>query len=75
MVVRLEPHYVISNCTGTPLQIMQFSTDNKVPQLGGKATGVQPCRCQQPQKAPHGLKWVVAHPQQDWTSCVDVPTA
>jgi len=73
-VLRLEPHCVISNRTGTPLQIMHFNTGNKVQRLGGKATGVQPSRGQQPQRAPPGLKGVVANPQQDWTSCIDVPT-
>ncbi len=73
-VLRLEPHCVISNRTGTPLQIMHFNAGNKVQQLGGKATGVQPSRGQQPQRAPPGLKGVVANPQQDWTSCIDVPT-
>ncbi len=29
-VLRLEPHCVISNRTGTPLQIMHFNTGNKV---------------------------------------------
>ncbi len=72
-VLRLEPHCVISNRTGTPLQIMHFNTSNKVQRLGGKATGVQPSRGQQPQRAPPGLKGVVANPQQDWTSCIDVP--
>ncbi|DBB13347.1 TPA: hypothetical protein ACH3X3_005082 [Trebouxia sp. C0006] len=47
MVLRLEPHCVISNRTGTPLQIMHLNTGNK---------------------------GVVANPQQDWTSCIDVPT-
>ncbi|DBB13379.1 TPA: hypothetical protein ACH3X3_005112 [Trebouxia sp. C0006] len=74
MVLRLEPHCVIFNCTGTPLQIMHFNTSNKVQRLGGKATGVQPSRGQQPQRAPPVLKGVVANPQQDWTSCIDVPT-
>ncbi|DBA65520.1 TPA: hypothetical protein ACH3X2_003176 [Trebouxia sp. C0005] len=74
MVLRLEPHCLISNRTGTPLQIMHFSTSNKAQRLGGKATGVQPSRGQQPQRAPPGLKGVVANPQQDWTSCIDVPT-
>jgi len=73
-VLRLEPHCVISNRSGTPLQIMHFNTDNKVQRLGGKATGVQPSRGQQPQRAPPGLTGVVANPQQDWTSCIDVPT-
>ena len=73
-VLRLEPHCVISNRTGTPLQIMHLNTGNKVQRLGGKATGVQPSRGQQPQMAPPGLKGVVANPQQDWTSCIDVPT-
>ena len=73
-VLRLEPRCVISNRTGTPLQIMHFNTGNKVQRLGGKATGVQPSRGQQPQMAPPGLKGVVANPQQDWTSCIDVPT-
>ncbi|KAL0043259.1 hypothetical protein WJX82_006661 [Trebouxia sp. C0006] len=74
MVLRLEPHCVISNRTGTPLHIMHFNTGNKVQRLGGKATGVQPSRSQQPQRASPGLKGVVANPQQDWTSCIDVPT-
>ena len=73
-VLRLEPHCVISNRTGTPLQIMHYSADNKVQRLGGKATGVQPSRVQQPRRTPPGLKGVVANPQQDWTSCIDVPT-
>ncbi len=73
-VLRLEPHCVISNRTSTPLQIMHFNTGNKVQRLGDKATGVQPSRGQQPQRAPPGLKGVVANPQQDWTSCIDVPT-
>ncbi|KAL0043252.1 hypothetical protein WJX82_004252 [Trebouxia sp. C0006] len=73
-VLRLEPHCVVSNRTGTPLQIMHFNTGNKVQRLGGKATGVQPSWGQQPQRAPPGLKGVVAKPQQDWTSCIDVPT-
>ena len=50
-VLRLEPHCVISNRTGTPLQIMHFNTGNKVQRLGSKATGVQPSRGQQPQRA------------------------
>ena len=73
-VLRLGPHCFISNRTGIPLQIMHFNTGNKVQRLGGKATGVQPSRGQQPQRAPPGLKGVVANPQQDWTSCIDVPT-
>ncbi|KAL0023442.1 hypothetical protein WJX79_002822 [Trebouxia sp. C0005] len=54
--------------------IMHFNTANKVQRLGGKATGVQPSRGQQPQSAALGLKGVVANPQQEWTSCIDVPT-
>ncbi len=63
-VLRLEPHCVISNRTGTPLQIMHLNTGNKVQRLGGKATGVQPSRGQQPQMAPPGLKGVVANPSR-----------
>lgn len=73
-VLRLEPRSVISNHTGTPLQIMHYSSGNKVQRLGDKATGVQPSRTQQPQSPPPGLKGVVANPQQDWTSCIDIPT-
>ncbi|DBB13333.1 TPA: hypothetical protein ACH3X3_005068 [Trebouxia sp. C0006] len=69
IVLRLEPHCVIPNRTGTPLQSMHFNTGtplqithfntgNKVQRLGGKATGVQPSRGQQPQRAPPGLKGV-----------------
>ncbi|KAL0026185.1 hypothetical protein WJX79_010473 [Trebouxia sp. C0005] len=74
MVLRLEPHCIIPNRTGTPVQIMHFSTGNKLQRLGGKATQVQPSRGQQPQRAPPGVKGVVANPQQDWTSCIDAPT-
>lgn len=73
-VLRLEPHCVISNRTGLPLQIMHYSSGNKVQRLGGKATGLQPSQGQQPPRTPPGLKGVVANPQQDWTSCMDVPT-
>ena len=41
---------------------MHFNNSNKVQHLGGKATGVQPSRGQQPQRAPPGLKGVVANP-------------
>ena len=53
---------------------MHYRADNKVQRLGGKATGGQPSRVQQPRRTPPGLKGVVANPQQDWTSCIDVPT-
>lgn len=72
-VLRLEPHCVISNRTGVPLQIMHHSPSNRLQRLGGKALGVQPSRSQQPHQAPPGLKGVVADPRQDWTSCIDVP--
>ncbi len=54
-------------------QIMHFNTGNKVQRLGGKTSGVQTSRVQQPQRAPPGLMKVDANPQQDWTSCIDVP--
>ena len=72
-VLRLEPHCVISNRTGTPLQIMHYSPSNKLQRLGAKASGVQPPPGKQPSRNPPGLKGVVADPQQDWTSCIDVP--
>ena len=64
-VLKLEPHCVISNRTDTPLQIMHFNIGNKVQRSGGKATGIQRSRGQQPQRAPPGLKGAVARPQQD----------
>ena len=72
-MLRLEPHVVISNRTGTPLQIMHHSPATRLQRLGNKATGVQPAQSQQPQRTPPGLKGVVANPQQDWTSCIDIP--
>ena len=72
-VLRLEPHCVISNRTGMPLQIMHHSPSNKLQRLGDKASGVQPSQGQQPSRTPPGLKGVVADPRQDWTSCMDVP--
>ena len=72
-VLRMEPHCVISNRTGVPLQLMHYSPGSSVQQLGNKATGVQPSRGQQPQRVPSGLRGVVAQPDQDWTSCTDVP--
>ena len=72
-VLRLEPHCVISNRTGIPLQIMHYNPSNKLQPLGGKASGVQPSQGQQPSRTPPGLKGVVADPRQDWTSCMDVP--
>ena len=72
-VLRLEPRCVISNRTGTPLQVMQYSAASKVQRLGGKASGVQPSQGQQPPRTPPGLKGVVADPNQDWTSCMEVP--
>ena len=52
---------------------MHHSTGNKVQRLGDKASGLQPSQGQQPHRTPPGLKGVVADPQQDWTSCIDVP--
>ena len=52
---------------------MHFSPNSKVQQLGGKATGIQPSQGQQRQRTPPGLRGVVADPQQDWTSCIDIP--
>ena len=73
-VLRLEPHVVVSNRTGIPLQLMHYSSGASVQRLGNKATGVQPSRGQQPQRAGPGLKGVVARPDQDWTSCIDIPS-
>ena len=73
-VLRLEPHVVVSNRTGIPLQLMHYSSGANVQRLGNKATGVQPSRGQQPQRAGPGLKSVVARPDQDWTSCIDIPS-
>ncbi|KAL3132004.1 hypothetical protein ABBQ32_14227 [Trebouxia sp. C0010 RCD-2024] len=73
MVLRLEPRCVISNRTGTPLQVMHYSAASKVQRLGGKASGVRPSQGQQPTRTPPGLKGVVGDPHQDWTSCMDVP--
>lgn len=72
-VLRLEPRCVISNRTGTPLQVMHYSAASKVQRLGGKASGVRPSQGQQPTRTPPGLKGVVGDPHQDWTSCMDVP--
>ena len=72
-VLRLEPHCLVSNRTGIPLQLMHYSSSSSVQRMGNKATGVQPSRAQQPQRGPSGLQEGGSRQDQDWTSCTDIP--
>ncbi|KAK9819963.1 hypothetical protein WJX72_004515 [[Myrmecia] bisecta] len=79
LALRLEPHIVISNCTGIPLQLMQYRSDYVTETLSEKARGVQPAsgtglpRATGQQGQPPGLKSVSSDPSVDWTSCMDLP--
>lgn len=82
--LRLEPHHVISNHTGLPLQLMHFQPDSMqetyrrkaggAVEVGGSTTpsGLPRAPPAGPSGQP-GLKGAVHEPDVDWTSVLDLP--
>ena len=82
--LRLEPHHVVSNHTGIPLQLMHFHPDSMQETYGHKAGGtVKISRSTTPSGLPQarpagpsgqpGLKGAVHEANVDWTSVLDLP--
>ena len=79
--LRLDPHIVITNRTGVPLQLMEPRpnaqsegiggafpephTPSGMPRTRGPASGQQ--------SPPQGLRALVSEPGTDWASCVGLP--
>ena len=79
--LRLEPHHVVSNHTGIPLQMMHFQPRNMKASLARgavevnratTASGLPRASATGPSGQP-GLKGAVHEPDVDWTSVLDLP--
>ncbi|KAK9864527.1 hypothetical protein WJX84_002714 [Apatococcus fuscideae] len=79
MVLRLESHVILSNRTGVPLQVMQYSSAATMQPLSQAAIGVEPAsgpglpRGQPGQNYPPGLKGAIVDQSVDWTTCMELP--
>ena len=78
-VLRLESHVILSNRTGVPLQVMQYSSAATMQPLSQAAIGVEPAtgpglpRGQPGQNYPPGLKGAIVDQSVDWTTCMELP--
>ena len=69
----------MSNRTGVPLQVMQYTSEATMQPLGQAAIGVEPAtgpglpRGQPGQHFPPGLKGAIVDQSVDWTTCMELP--
>ena len=78
-MLRLESHAIMSNRTGIPLQVMQYTSEATMQPLGQAAIGVEPAtgpglpKGQPGQHFPPGLKGAIVDQSVDWTTCMELP--